>query len=133
MTSGSWPESKHEPDCCMNQSPVIPLIESGAGSSKARHSLSPPRKREESGDPKAFMIEVDSRFRGNDDLKKTATECGLPSLTVILIHTLLRPGNPVFCAVPEPSGPLHGRIVEILILRGFASRIRARRPSGRTA
>ena len=42
------------------------------------------------------MIEVDSRFRGNDGLKKTIGECGLPSQAVCSIHTLLRSGTLCF-------------------------------------
>ena len=45
------------------------------------------------------MIEVDSRFRGSDELKKIITECDLPSLAVNLSQTVLRSGNSVFYAV----------------------------------
>ena len=50
------------------------------------------------------MIEVDSRFRGNDRLKTTVSACGLSSLAVNLSHTLFRSENPVFCAVDVRMG-----------------------------
>ena len=52
------------------------------------------------------MIEVDSRFRGNDGLEKTIGECGLPSLAVNSSHTLFLPGTIVFCAVIACMGKI---------------------------
>ena len=46
-----------------------------------------------------LLIEMDSRFRGNDGLKKTIRTCGLPSLVVNSIHILHRSENPVLCVV----------------------------------
>ena len=40
---------------------MITPIKPGAGSEKVRHSR-------ESGNPETFVIEVDSRFRGNDEI-----------------------------------------------------------------
>ena len=44
---------------------------------------------------------MDSRFRGNDDLKTAVGACGLssPAVNLNLSYTLFRPGSPVFCAV----------------------------------
>ena len=50
------------------------------------------------------MIEVDSRFRGNDELKMAVGACGLSSLAVNLSHMLFRPEAPVFCAVNVRGG-----------------------------
>ena len=76
---------------------VITPIKPEAGSGKIRHSR-------ESGNPGVFVIEVDSRFRGNDRLKTTVSACGLSSLAVNLSHTLFRSENPVFCAVDVRMG-----------------------------
>ena len=52
----------------IGRSIIIP-IKLGADFEKVRHSPSSPRKWGESGNPRTFVIEMDSRFRGNDDLK----------------------------------------------------------------
>ena len=46
----------------VTQKPVTHPVEPGTGSEKVRHSR-------ESGDPETLLIEMDSRFRGNDELK----------------------------------------------------------------
>ena len=82
------------PDCCMNQRSVIP-----AKAGIHRLLCKFPAFTSLRASPMALcMIEVDSRFRGNDSLKKTISACGLPSLVVNLSHTLLRSENHVCCA-----------------------------------
>ena len=82
------------PDCCMNQRSVIPA-KAGIhfNHTECHWACSQGRKcREFAQNP------MDSRFRGNDSLKKTISACGLSSLAVNLSHTLLRSENSVCCA-----------------------------------
>ena len=71
-----------------------------------------------SGNPEAFVVDMDSRFpplsprflpafagmTGDDDLKTAVVACRLSSLAVNLSHALFRPENPVFCAVNMRMG-----------------------------
>ena len=85
---------RSDPYCCMDRRSVIP-----AKAEIYRLLCKFPAFTSLRASPMALcMIEVDSRFRGNDSLKKTTSACGLPSLAVNLSHTLLRSENSVCCA-----------------------------------
>ena len=83
--------------------PYHPPIESRAGSSKTRYSR---------------FLPVFTGITGNDDLKKTIGACGLPSLAVNLGHTLLRPGNPVSCAVNACMGKVFCNCARQSLVKG---------------
>ena len=71
---------------------------------------------------------MDSRFRGNDELKMAVGAGGLSSLAVNLSHMLFRPEIPVFCAVNVRVGRHVMQLTGLLCVR--ARRVRMACPPG---